>query len=321
MKGYYRLAKAQSEQNEFDAALATINKVLNVGAGNDKVQKKMMRKLKAEVKKAKAKEYRQTVARQFQGALDPYLQLMDSLGMMNQERDLEKERKFIETTMKEDKICMHGINPMHFGMAEGRFYLEFRDAFLKGLNNVSYQTTKYRLGEELASAVDATMAKFPQEWKDASKIGTVCTHWVAEGTTCLLGGDVEKARTYASEALFLQEMFSVFNGTKAIPNCAEVQVLSKADEHTLVKFLKNHIPCCCLDEKYKEVKSTTKICFCYNEHCSLPDQRVERSKASTCSRCRQAFYCSRECQVADWKRHKIICGLNVVAMKNSQKTA
>ncbi|KAL7431787.1 hypothetical protein ACHAXM_002809 [Skeletonema potamos] len=321
MKGYYRLAKAQSEQNEFDAALATINKGLNVGAGNDKVQKKMMRKLKAEVKEAKTEEYRQTVARQFQGAFDPTLQLMNSLGMMNRERDLEKERKFIEKMMKEDKICMHGINPMHFVMAEGRFYLEFRGTFLKGLNNVSYQTTKYRLGEQLSSAFDATIAKFPQEWKDASKIGMVRTQWVAEGTTCLLGGDIEKARTYACFSFFLQEIFSVLNGTKAVPNCARVQVLLDADEHTLVKFLKHHIPCCCLDEKYKEVKSTAKMSFCYNEHCSLPDRRVERSKASTCSGCRQAFYCSRECQVADWKRHKIICGVNVATMKKAQKTA
>eukprot|EP00985_Skeletonema_marinoi_P025713 scaffold19134_cov96-Skeletonema_marinoi.AAC.2 len=51
-KGYYRLAKAQLEQKEFAAALATINSGLDVGT-NDREQKKRMRKLKAEVKGGK----------------------------------------------------------------------------------------------------------------------------------------------------------------------------------------------------------------------------------------------------------------------------
>jgi hypothetical protein len=318
IKGYYRLAKAQSEQNEFDAALATINKGLAVG-GNDREQKKMMRKLKAEVKEAKAAEYQKTATDQFQGAFDRPFQLMESLGMLKRERDPQMERKVTEKMIKEDKVCVHGINAMHYLMPEGRFYQEFRNTFQYGLNNVTYQTTKYRLGEEFGSAFQATVTKFPEEWKDASKIGLVVTHWVAEGTQCLLDGDIGKARCYASYAFFLQDMFSFLNGTKATPNSARVEELFEADEHTLVSFLKKHIPCCCLDEKYKEVKSTPKMSFCYNEHCSLPGGRVERSKANPCSRCRSAFYCSRECQVADWKRHKFICGVNAGNISRSQK--
>lgn len=55
-KGYYRLARAQLEQKEFEAALATINSGLDVGT-NDREQKKRMRKLKAEVKGGKDEEY------------------------------------------------------------------------------------------------------------------------------------------------------------------------------------------------------------------------------------------------------------------------
>ena len=28
-----------------------------------------------------------------------------------------------------------------------------------------------------------------------------------------------------------------------------------------------------------------------------------------CSKCKQAWYCSRDCQLRDWKKHKPICAL------------
>lgn len=46
--------------------------------------------------------------------------------------------------------------------------------------------------------------------------------------------------------------------------------------------------------------------FCRNCNKSEPTQEFQRS-LKQCSRCKQAFYCSRECQVADWKDHKTTC--------------
>mmetsp|Transcript_14093 Transcript_14093/g.30114 ORF Transcript_14093/g.30114 Transcript_14093/m.30114 type:complete len:270 (-) Transcript_14093:82-891(-) len=46
IKGYYRLANAQSEQNEFDAALATIKQGLAIESDNPQLQKQM-RQIKA----------------------------------------------------------------------------------------------------------------------------------------------------------------------------------------------------------------------------------------------------------------------------------
>lgn len=40
----------------------------------------------------------------------------------------------------------------------------------------------------------------------------------------------------------------------------------------------------------------------------------------TCSRCKQAFYCSRDCQSADWKRtHKRVCKTASVASTHESK--
>src|SRR6218665_1278061 len=35
--------------------------------------------------------------------------------------------------------------------------------------------------------------------------------------------------------------------------------------------------------------------------------RLENSKMKKCTKCKSAAYCSRECQRADWKRHKTEC--------------
>ena len=72
----------------------------------------------------------------------------------------------------------------------------------------------------------------------------------------------------------------------------KVQELQEADDHTLVKFLSKLIPCKCLDEKYKEVKSVTKMGTCgYNQY-SLFQRQVKRSKMFYCTRCSQVCYCS-----------------------------
>ncbi len=96
------------------------------------------------------------------------------------------------------------------------------------------------------------------------------------------------------------------------------------DEHTLVAYFRKRIPCKCLDEKYKEVKSITKMSVCMNPECSLPGRKVERKGMLHCIRCRQRYYCSRECQEAAWPMHKEFCNQYVdkqAAFEAKQKDA
>ena len=55
------------------------------------------------------------------------------------------------------------------------------------------------------------LARFPEaeERKDESKIGLVVTHWVAEGTLGLLHGETDTARSLASFAFFIQDVYYV----------------------------------------------------------------------------------------------------------------
>ena len=54
----------------------------------------------------------------------------------------------------------------------------------------------------------------------------------------------------------------------------------------------------------KEMRDGNKLC----RKCNKMEHSTEFQKnLLKCSRCKSAFYCSRECQVADWKAHKPFC--------------
>ena len=36
-------------------------------------------------------------------------------------------------------------------------------------------------------------------------------------------------------------------------------------------------------------------------------QRDTQTKLDRCSHCRKVYYCSKECQLKDWKAHKLSC--------------
>ena len=148
----------------------------------------------------------------------------------------------------------------------------------------------------------------------------VASFYLFNATQHVLEGNIERAQLFAAVAYFFQEYIAIYVGKQqATINSSKVLELVLADLHTLVKYLKKNIPCNCLDKKYEEVKSIAKMGVCRNEKCSLP--MVERSKMLYCTRCRDANYCSSECQKAQWPLHKKLCDKHVRerAMWDSRK--
>jgi hypothetical protein len=123
--------------------------------------------------------------------------------------------------------------------------------------------------------------------------------FVSKTTDHFLYGEHKDAQIYAYFASFNLEDLRMAQNSFELMN---------ADARTVVSFLKKHVSCNCLDEKYEQLKSLKITGTCSNVKCSLPERRVERSKMMTCSGCSMVHYCSRECQKDDWKtRHKKHC--------------
>ena len=173
----------------------------------------------------------------------------------------------------------------------------------------AYASSEHRsLPRWLVAAKKATMDEFADMWEDSTKLEIVISCYLRAGTHNLLEGKYQYARLFATYARYFEQYIAVeLKQSQAIIDWPKIVDTHEADLHTLVSFFRHRIPCSCLDEKYQEVKKITKLGHCINPQCSTPDNRVERSKAKYCSRCLCATYCSRECQEANWPRHKPDC--------------
>ena len=203
--------------------------------------------------------------------------------------------------------CFHGEDlPSSTDLLRGnRFLYQFLHAF----GGEFWAAIEKRTSVEtcLKDAYYATTRdKYAEVWKDSTKLTLATSFLLRMGTEAILEGKYDNARDLATFARFFEQDNAVtLIRSQALHNWPKINDAYIADNHTLVKFFRRRIPCSCLDKKYEEVKHITKLGVCFNPQCSI--EFLERSKTKYCSRCRCATYCSRECQKADWKRHKPDC--------------
>jgi hypothetical protein len=158
----------------------------------------------------------------------------------------------------------------------------------------------------------ATEKKFPGVWRNEKKLELIKSLFLSQGADAILDWDIDMARYDAFAYNYLEQWIEL-RRNKAVPGPVKLVELLRADEYTLVSYFRKRIPCSCLDQKYKEVKSIKKMGRCRNSSCSHPKGMVERRTLLSCTRCRWANYCSPECQAQDWTRHKKECDIFVVA--------
>ena len=162
----------------------------------------------------------------------------------------------------------------------------------------------------MTATLNALSIKYPGLC-DPYKMKLVISLYLSQGTENILKGeDLQDARYFAFLACHFETHIKAYTRQIALIDPADAVKQFEflvADEHTLVKYFRKRITCPCLDKKYKEVKSITKLGRCFNMKCSLPDRMAERSTMLVCARCRTSHYCSRRCQKADWPFHKELC--------------
>ena len=204
--------------------------------------------------------------------------------------------------------CFHGaysLPPSELYHPSGSFLFlhAFRGEFEEAIEK------RAPLKNCLVDAYSATSEIWAKVWQDSTKLTLTISFLLRMGTNAIIEGNYDEARDAATFVRFLEQHIAIeLKRTQALFNWSKTYEMYNADLHTLVKFFRHRIPCSCLDEKYEEVKHITKMGLCHSTQCSaILGRKHERSKTKYCSRCRCATYCSRECQVAHWKRHKPDC--------------
>jgi hypothetical protein len=216
----------------------------------------------------------------------------------------DEEQGMLLGKKKHCDACYHG-----FKTEDHSLITDFSQTFIR----VLFFGKEKKLGYCLMAAEKATKEKHPEVWGDPSKLKQVLSFYLFNGTRAVLDGNITCACTFACLACYLGDYLAVhLHSTKVAFDPTKLVELWKADEHTLVKYLRKNISCKCLDTKYKEVKYITKMGYCYNPQCSIPDRMVERSKMLYCTRCCQANYCSQECQKSHWPVHKEFCDKHLI---------
>ena len=113
--------------------------------------------------------------------------------------------------------------------------------------------------------------------------------------------------------------FAVANGTDSTSALFSVatSVAHYENEYTLTKFIHENIPCDCLKGAKRCLKKEPRLTQCMNNDCGkvLPSKQLK-----VCGVCRNAFYCSKDCQKADWDQHKLSCN-QAMGTDNSGKKA
>ena len=134
------------------------------------------------------------------------------------------------------------------------------------------------------------------------------------GTNILLGEEpnVSWSLGIASAIVVLEEydqsrsIESVLNGRVALTKMRGfVQWRVSSSRRDALKFYSKRTSCSCLKEMYSVARKTLpKMGLCCQ--CAVEKERVS---LSVCSRCRVFQYCSRECQIASWPKHRIDCDI------------
>ena len=208
-----------------------------------------------------------------------------------------------------EEKCKHGVKRV---VSTDDFVVQFINAFGSSFCALLGKSGNYTVSQCLTGAKNGTM-EFADVWQDSAKLEIVMSCNLCMGTQDLLEGHYHNARIHATFARYFEQYIAVeLKQTQALLKWPKIEeAYFETDLHTLVKFFRHRIPCSCLDEKYDEVKHIPKMGDCYNyPQCDFPNGRVERSKTKYCSRCRNATYCSRECQKAHWTKHKPECDID-----------
>jgi hypothetical protein len=220
--------------------------------------------------------------------------------------------------------CLHGI-PLSSVLVkersaavqeyEARMVKWYREMKALELETID-QTDKLKLNDYQRACGGNHLTFLEEFWSESRHARVVDAemerYWYAFATDALIrGNNMRRASSLAILGNYLATWFKLGKDTfigalQGIPvksHQSQARGQKMSTDREVVLFLSRQIPCSCLDENKKNAKQIPKTRWC--QYCFKEDLKVELMK---CSQCKLVGYCSKECQIEDWRRgHKSDC--------------
>ena len=149
-----------------------------------------------------------------------------------------------------------------------------------------------------------------EQYEMASRLDpTSAVYWSNQAVCCLLLRRYDETKTAAETAITCDETFA-----KGYYYLAKAQAEIKDLSEALATLELGESRCAAITTEYRTFREEVKVDLQEQQQDeeelreALRCQKCGKSNArELCSRCRFACYCSRECQIDDWKNHKPNC--------------
>jgi hypothetical protein len=184
-----------------------------------------------------------------------------------------------------------------------------------------YESSGTEFGDHRREGIQANFEILEQFWSEPKHTRLIDARHIrfcfAYATEAALRGETDISRRIALLGIYLaawlklgkDTFLDALRGTPVASSNQQTIVDFTASmgklgtDRELVLFLSKQIPCSCLDENKKNAKQAPKAGRC--SYCTSQDLKLELKK---CSQCKSVQYCSKGCQVADWRAgHKKEC--------------
>ena len=147
-----------------------------------------------------------------------------------------------------------------------------------------------------------------QVWDNATLRKMALDIMLAIGTNFFILDEVKRKNVlYFAQAISILEQYTgdgKYGFNLATRKASRVHDLSGGREREIVRFYLKRVSCSCLKAMYSQIKKSQP---CRVGKCSTCNQLKELSLLMHCGRCKVVQYCCRECQAADWPKHKALC--------------
>eukprot|EP00984_Skeletonema_dohrnii_P025079 scaffold14195_cov155-Skeletonema_dohrnii-CCMP3373.AAC.26 len=137
--------------------------------------------------------------------------------------------------------CNHGLDMNEMGMACLPFVQKWLQGYNDAIDKVGNMEVAFKITQAITTKEDAV-------WGSSESIDWLVSYFLMTATKQYLNGNIDMAGVDASYAdFFNQHKAVVLDKTKPKIDWHEVVRIHNADKPTLAAFLRERIPCTCLD--------------------------------------------------------------------------